>query len=439
MKIAVIGAGITGLTLAYVLNKQGHAVTLYEAGSKPGGELATVKVGGEPIERFYHHLFTHDHFMIQLCRELGIEDRLQWHEPLMAFYAGGRIYPFTSPVDLMRFGYLSPAGRLRLGLSTLMLQRRKDHAAFEDVTAAELMPKFTGREAFEKIFKPLLRAKFDRHWESVSMAWMWARLMSRARTRTPDKRRERLGYFDGGFGVVVDALARALADDGVSIHLRSPVETVSIGSEGAPALRAGGQAVVADAVVATVGLPIIRRILPDDWREFTDTLAATDYVGACVVLMEIEQQLSKYYWTSIGDGQLPFAGLVEHTNMVDPSRYGGQRLLYVSNYLPPEHEFFTIDDDALVARLVDPIRRVFPNFTRDQIGRSWVSRDRVAQPVITAGYQRRKPAYRSPVPGFYICNTSQIYPEDRGTNYNVRIARECAAVLEADARSLCRN
>ena len=91
MKVAIVGAGITGLTLAYLLNRRGHEVVLYEAGGAPGGELATVEVGSEPIERFYHHLFTHDRFMIELCRELGIEDRLQWHEPEMGFYAGGRV------------------------------------------------------------------------------------------------------------------------------------------------------------------------------------------------------------------------------------------------------------------------------------------------------------------------------------------------------------
>ena len=189
-------------------------------------------------------------------------------------------------------------------------------------------------------------------------------------------------------------------------------------------------------MIATVGLPIIRRLLPPSRRGFTDSLAATAYVGACVALLQIREQLSRYYWTNIGDRDLPFAGLIEHTNYVDRERYGGARLLYISNYLPPEHEFFQLDDDALIERFVDPIARVFPRFRREHIEQAWVSRDPVAQPVIEAGYQRRKPPYASPIPGFYICNTSQIYPEDRGTNYNVRIAKECAAKLEADAPAL---
>ena len=214
------------------------------------------------------------------------------------------------------------------------------------------------------------------------------------------------------------------------------MQAITIGEPGAPALRVNDAPVEADAVIATVGLPIIRRLLPPSRRGFTDALAATAYVGACVALLQIREQLSRYYWTNIGDRDLPFAGLIEHTNYVDRERYGGARLLYISNYLPPEHEFFQLDDDALIERFVDPIARVFPTFRREHIEQAWVSRDPVAQPVIEAGYQRRKPPYASPIPGFYICNTSQIYPEDRGTNYNVRIAKECAAQLEADAPGL---
>ena len=111
-------------------------------------------------------------------------------------------------------------------------------------------------------------------------------------------------------------------------------------------------------------------------------------------------------------------------------------MLYLSNYLPRQHELFGLDVDAVVDRLAGSIAHVFPRFQREHIQEAWVSRDSVAQPVIETGYQRRKPAYASPIPGFYICNTSQIYPQDRGTNYNVKIARECATQLVGDRVAL---
>ena len=425
--------------MAHELSKHGHAVDIFEAGKAPGGELATVDVGGEPVERFYHHLFTHDRFMTDLAHELGVESSLHWHEPRMGFFANSQVHPFTSPLDLLRFPNLSLPARIRMGLATLYLQRKQDYHSFEDITAAQIMPRLMGREAFEKIWQPMLSAKFSSHWDKVSMAWMWARLVARARTRTTNKQRERLGYFKGSFRVVVDALVRANRKHGVSINLSSPVEIISIGEPDAPALRVLGRPVNADAVVATVGLPIIRQLLPPTRVDFTANLSATAYVGACVALMQISRQLSPYYWTNISDRGLPFAALIEHTNLVGARRYGGKHLLYVGNYLPPEHEFFHISDADLIKRFISPIQQVFPTFRSEHMEAYWVSRDPVAQPVIAAGYQRRKPPYKTPIPGFYICNTSQIYPADRGTNHNIRIAREAAAQLHADQSTLTRR
>ncbi len=436
MRVAIVGAGITGLSLAYELLKRDHTVTVFEGATHVGGELATVEVGGESVERFYHHLFTHDHDMVALASDLQVDDRVEWMEPEMGYYTNRRVYPFTSPIDLLRFDALSLSGRARLALGTMLLQRTRDFRVFEDRTAAEVLPQYVGQEAFEVVFASLLRAKFADHWESISMAWMWARLMARARTRTRDKRRERLGYFRGSFRVIPDALAASVVSHGADLRLRTRVEAITLGDSDSPVLWADGSAFEADAVVATVGLPIIRRLIPRAHHGFATSLATTAYVGACVVLLHIREQLSRFYWTSIGDRDLPFAGLIEHTNFVDCERYGGARLLYISNYLPAGHEFFQLSDDRLVERFINPIARVFPRFERQHIVEAWVSRDPVAQPVIAAGYQRRKPSYSSPIRGFYICNTSQIYPEDRGTNHNVRIARECADQLEADASSL---
>ena len=144
----------------------------------------------------------------------------------------------------------------------MLLQRREDFAPFEDHTAASVLPGYVGQESFETVFAPMLRAKFADHWNDVSMAWMWARLRSRARTRTPNKRRERLGYFRGSFRVIVDALLNSVQARGACVRLGAPVEAISVGGHASPAVRIGGVSVEADAVVATGGLPVIRRLLP---------------------------------------------------------------------------------------------------------------------------------------------------------------------------------
>ena len=72
-------------------------------------------------------------------------------------------------------------------------------------------------------------------------------------------------------------------------------------------------------------------------------LRAIEYFTALCLLIELDRRFSPFYWTNIGDDALPFVGLIEHTNLIAPERYGGRRFLYVANYLPRGHELLGLD------------------------------------------------------------------------------------------------
>ena len=56
-----------------------------------------------------------------------------------------------------------------------------------------------------------------------------------------------------------------------------------------------------------------------------------------------------------------------------------------------------------------------------------------AQPIIGTEYGAKKPSHRTPFERIYLANTTQIYPEDRGTNYSIRMGREVAKLMLSDA------
>ena len=58
-----------------------------------------------------------------------------------------------------------------------------------------------------------------------------------------------------------------------------------------------------------------------------------------------------------------------------------------------------------------------------------ITRAAAAQPIVTVGYHRGIPPLQTGVPGLVLANTTQIYPEDRGTNYAVRLGTDAAAAL----------
>src|SRR3954451_13652885 len=162
MRVAVIGAGVAGLVCAYRLTQEGHTPDVYERWPGLGGQAATIDVGGgHLLERYYHHLFTSDRHIAELYDELGMPDELEWRESSMAFFLEGRSWPFTSPLDLLRFGPLKPAARLRMGLAVLWLQRRAHEVGpYEGETARAWIVRAMGPQAYQKVWGPLLRGKF---------------------------------------------------------------------------------------------------------------------------------------------------------------------------------------------------------------------------------------------------------------------------------------
>ena len=70
-----------------------------------------------------------------------------------------------------------------------------------------------------------------------------------------------------------------------------------------------------------------------------------------------------------------------------------------------------------------------PAFDSSWIRQSWLFRDSQAQPIITVGYRQLQPAFTTPIRNLYLINTTHIYPEDRGTNYAVRLGRQVAALM----------
>ncbi len=61
------------------------------------------------------------------------------------------------------------------------------------------------------------------------------------------------------------------------------------------------------------------------------------------------------------------------------------------------------------------------------------SRHQATQPIIGLDYSGRIPPLKTPIEDLWLANTTQIYPEDRGTNYSVRLGRLVARMMLGEA------
>jgi len=316
------------------------------------------------------------------------------------------------------------------------------------MTARDWIRKQMGDEAWERVWRPLLRNKFGDRAEDISMAWLWSKFTLRRGLKGEEARQEMLGYPRGGWQPLLERLEREIESRGGQVMIDRPALRVGRASSGfvvtpgAPdsfrrghdprRFEASGEPAYYESVLATVPNDVFAALLDDGLSEelgrpYLDRLEGIDYHTALCLLLELDRRFSPFYWTNIADDEVPFVGLIEHTNFVEPERYGGRRFLYVANYVAPGDPLLDLDAESLIERYLPGLRRVNPAFAGSWIKNRWLFREPAAQPIVTAGYRDRIPAMRTPASGLLLANTTQIYPQDRGTNYSVRLGEKAAA------------
>ena len=437
MRVGIIGGGVAGLAAAYDLTKQGHYAEVFEVAPFLGGQASTFPVGGGRLERGYHHLFVSDTAITELVHELGLGDKLAWLESKVGLYHDGRIWNFSTPLDLLKFKPLSLWQRFRVGLWTLRLQRIADYSRFEDFTAKDWLSQHMGREAYQVLFEPLLRGKFGDHYDQVSMTWLWGKVRLRVASRGKAMQKERLGYPMGSFGEIIDVLAQRIAEQGGHVHTSARVNQILIEDDEATGLEVQRNDTPPetrkyDAVLATTPSYVFTRLVPPMPDEYQELLTGVNYLSAVLLVLELDRPLTAKYWINIADADMPFVGIIEHTNMIDKSLYGGRHVVYISNYPDRNSELYKMEPEELLDLFVPHIRKLNPDFDRSWVQNYHHHRVDGAQPIISRNYSQRIPAHRTPVRRLYLANTTQIFPEDRGTNYSIRMGRQVARMMIED-------
>ncbi|HEY5043528.1 MAG TPA: NAD(P)/FAD-dependent oxidoreductase [Verrucomicrobiae bacterium] len=430
-KILIVGGGFTGLTAALRLSaEKKFSVTLVESSAQLGGLASGFPLGGTSLEKTYHHLFLTDTAMLDLVNELGLDDKLIWCDSSVGIFRDGKIHPFLTPLDLLRFSPCSFSGRLRTGFAALYLKRQKNWRGFTRQTAHNWLTRACGRSAMETIWTPLLQGKFNRHYENVSMAWFWARIHTRANSRSGGG--EKLGCFRGGFNVVTSALENEIRKRGVKIQTGATVEKF-LADERAAVIA--GQTLPFDFCIFTGPSPAFAKLLPAQasLADYAAKLRRIEYLGAACLIFTSDQDLGDFYWVNVNELGAPFLVFLNHTRLVDKSFYGGKNVYYVGAYLPPDGKTFSLPDDDLAKLWFGYLPKMFPGFDAGRVGEKHIFRFRAAQHIVDTDYEAKIPEYKTPLPGVFLANFSQIFPEDRGTNFAVREGEKIAALVRREA------
>ncbi|NDC83212.1 FAD-dependent oxidoreductase [bacterium] len=412
-RIGIIGAGVAGLVAAYRLANLGHSVTVFESSPTVGGQLATFPIADTRIEHYYHHAFTSDLSLWELCAELGMLDDVQWIPSSMGYYTSGKLFSFGTPASLMTFQPLGLRGKIQFILSTLIIGFLMTQGRAEKVSAKRWFYRYGFSKAWDVIWDPLFRLKFGNDSDDISLIWLWGKLKTRGKSRQ-SSRKETLAYINGSFGVLADILAEKIRKMGGTILTSTPVLECHNHHDG---WSINNQTF--DEVISTMASDAMAKLQVWDSQERARFLSYRYKAAICAVLVVRENPIP-LYWINVGDSSRPFGGIISHTCWVSPDTYGGHHVIYLSRYLDETDTLFTQDSSTTLAQFIDALVDMFPDFSRSDIVSAELFRQRNAQPIVQVGYS--PPEIKTSKPGMYWISTHHTYPYDRGINYAI----ECA-------------
>lgn len=405
--VGIVGGGILGMSAAYRLAQAGVSVSLFERAPDLGGLVGSFDFDGARADRFYHVVLPTDHRVVGLADELGLGDRWRFRPTKVGFYDDGRLFSMTSPKEFLTFPLLRVHERLRLGAFVARCQLTKEHAALDDVPLDAWLRRLCGRRVVEKLWEPLLDSKFDGRYDDLPATYIWARTRRMGSTRDKGGR-EVMGWLEGGYQTLIDALEARIRALGGEVRAGATVEQIAAAGGRAVGVVVDGRLRRFDHVLCTLAPPVARRVLAPELAE----RAPADhcrYLGVVCLLLRTRRSVSPYYHLNITDRRVPLTTVVETTHVVDPDRVGGH-LLYVSKYVDPRHPDHDADPEDVERRYLAHARTIFPGLRDEDVVSSVVQRARVTEPVHLVGGANRIPEMFA-VPGLSLASTAHVYPE----------------------------
>ena len=305
MKVAVVGAGITGLAAGYEATKAGAKVVVYEAAERAGGRLLTTELAGQPVDEGADAFLTRMPWATELCQELGLGAELVSPAQRAAFvYSRGALRALPQPNVLgvpLDFDALAASG--------IVSDEGVDRARQEpdlagsplvgDESVGGLVRRRLGDEVADRLVDPLIgginassiddlsvRAAVPQLAEAASRGSSLVRELRRlAASSNADPAAPVFYTLPDGLGRLTGALTGRLGD---RLRLSSPVSDLG--------------EIDADQVIVTLPTDIARELVAPVSARTAELMGTIDY--ASVVLVSLAYEANDVNHPMAGSGYL---------------------------------------------------------------------------------------------------------------------------------------
>lgn len=422
MRIGVIGGGLMGVALAYYLADSRRQITLLEQGDSLGGLSGQLAFGDIRVPRYQNPILPTDHTLRDLCAEIGLDGELSFQKAATGFVHERQLHPLANLTDFLSFPVLGMRDRLRLGSLIVRSRGRPSWEALDTVSARDWLIRNGGSEGFERVWRPLLEAKFDGVYDRVAASYIWAWLNRMSAVRRAPQLESSIGYLRRGQFSLIEALAQAFLGRGGRIDYETRVQEIDVTDGRLQRVRTTAGTLDFDLVIATIATPALLPLLPGAGPEFRDRLAGTKYLGMVCPVLLLDAPLSNYWTLNLTDPTFPFATVIETPH----PEYAGYSVVHLPRYTAPDNDWLGVSDDVIREAWFSHLKLIFPNFDERTVRHFAVSRSRYAEPVHLMHSLTHRPDVVTPYAGLMLANSSQVYPELPTSNATIAHAQRVA-------------
>ena len=349
MKVGIVGAGITGLTLTHHLREMGVEVVTLEASSEPGGVLRSEHIDGHFVEHGPQRTRLTDDIEA-LVEELGLRDQVVDADPALPLYvyADGNLgrVPFSIGTFL-RTDLLSWRGKLRL------LREPLTAPGSEDEMAADLFSRKFGAEAYRNFIGPLFGGIYGSDPAEMPAGYAPSpilkleqrsgSLLKPALKRAFKNERTPPISFEEGLQQLPEALHAA---NEPAVSLDCPVEGISENSEGF-VLETAEEDEHVDRVVVTTPADVAAELLADLAPDAADRLRQLTYNPLALVHLLGEVDHEGYGYQVRRDENLRTLGVSWNSGLFGRTDEDGRGVYTAFLGGMNDHEVMDEDDETI--------------------------------------------------------------------------------------------
>ena len=426
MRVAIAGAGLAGLSCAKYLSDAGHTPVVVEARNVLGGKVAAWQdEDGDWYETGLHIFFGAYPNMLQLFKELNIEERLQWKSHSMIFnqkevpgtYSRFDFPDLPAPINgvaaiLGNNDMLSWPEKISFGLGLVPAMLRGqgyveecDKYSWTEWLKLHNIPERVNDEVFLAMSKALNFIDPDEISSTVVLTALNRFLQ--------EKNGSKMAFLDGNPPErLCQPMVEHIESKGGEVHLESPLREIELNADGSVAgFRIGGVAgkepytLTADAYVSALPVDPFKLLLPDPWKQmpFFSKLDGLRGVPVINIHLWFDRKLTEIDHLLFSRSPL----LSVYADMSNTCReYEDAERSMLELVFAPAKDWIGRPDEEIVAATMKELERLFPQHFGSEnpavLRKSKVVKTPLSVYKTVPNCQPLRPTQKTPVPNFFM-------------------------------------